>query len=288
MKALKQAIDKFSRKHKKFGIPQLIRYVVFISAAILIISMMDRTRTFLGLLAFHPGLILRGQIWRLVTWVFIPLDPYGYNYIFSALLLYFYYFIGTTLERVWGKTKFTIYYLLGVILNIIYGWLMWNTSFSFDWLSPNFLNLSMFFAFASIFPDQTFLLFFIIPLKAKWLALINALFFAYSIVIELYNAHLAPALLPLVALLNFFIFCGDDVIHYLHPQKIRRSPDTINFRRAVRNADKEFGEKNYRHKCDVCGKTDASHPDLEFRYCSRCSGYHCFCIEHINSHIHFQ
>ena len=285
-----------------------MRYIVFISAAIYVIRLMDSTGTLLILLGFHPGLIMRGQIWRLVTWIFLPLND---NLIFTILMLYFYYFIGSTLEREWGTPKFTVFYILGVLLNIIYGFIMWfvlrgsisainpndyitllgflnDYWFNFFWLSPNYLNMSMFFAFAALFPDHKVLLFFIIPIKMKWLALIDGFYFVYSIISEIVNGHYALAFLPLVAILNFIIICGGYVLEYIRPYKVRNSPQAISFRKAAEKARREYDNKNYRHKCAVCGKTDTEYPDLEFRYCSRCSDYHCFCIDHINNHIHFQ
>lgn len=283
LKALSRAIERFCQKHRNFGIPRLMLYIVFISAAVFFIYMMDTTRTLLSLLNFHPVPIMRGEVWRLLTWVFLPLNE---NLFFTAIMLYFYYFIGNTLEREWGTAKFTIYYIFGVLLNIIYGFVIY--AFGGDpFLAPNFINLSMFFAFAVMFPDQRIMLFFIIPIKIKWLALVNALFFAYSICIELFEGHVIRALLPLVALLNFFIICGYDLLRYLRPLKARNSPQAINFKRAAKQARREQSDKPYRHKCAVCGKTDVESPDLEFRYCSRCNGYHCFCIDHINNHVHF-
>ena len=292
MRTLSKAIERFCAKHRRFGVQRLMRYIVFISAAVYIISIMDRTGTFLYLIYFDASLIMRGQIWRLVTWVFMPLNPVTRlnmtDLFFTAIMLYFYYFIGNTLEREWGTPKFTIYYLFGVALNVVYGFLMWYIPASFLWLAPNFLNLSMFFAFAVLFPDHRVLLFFFVPIKIKWLAIINACYFVYSIISGTFNGQYAMAFLPLVALLNFIIVCGGDLLDYLRPYAKRSSPQTINFRKAARDARREYDDKQYRHKCAVCGKTDTDNPGLEFRYCSRCNGYHCFCIDHINNHVHFQ
>jgi len=139
-----------------------------------------------------------------------------------------------------------------------------------------------------LFPDNRVMLFFFIPIKIKWLAIINACYFVYSIIVDVVNRQYAMAFLPLVALLNFVVTCGGDVLDYIRPYTARGSPQTINFRRAAKDARREYENKHYRHKCAVCGKTDADNPGLEFRYCSRCNGYHCFCIDHINNHVHFQ
>ena len=285
MKALNRAITKFCHKHRKFGIPGLMKYVVFISAAVYIIFMMDATSSLHDLLMFKPALIARGEIWRLLTWLFLPLNS---NLFFTAIMLYFYYFIGSTLEREWGTPKFTIYYIFGILLNIIYGFISYLAARTIPYLAPNFINLSMFFAFAVMFPEQRVMLFFFIPVKIKWLAMLNAVFFIYSIIDSLINAGIIPALLPVIALLNFIIICGSDLLRLLKPLKARRSPQAVNFKKAARQVQRERAAEPFRHKCSVCGRTDTEFPNLEFRYCSRCEGYHCFCAEHINNHVHFK
>ena len=298
MKAISRAIDRFCLKHRRFGIPRLMSYIVFITGAIYIVSRMDIASGILSYMAFHPGLIMRGEVWRLFTWVFIPLNT---DMIFTVLMLYFYFFIGITLENEWGTAKFTLYFFLGVLLNIVYGFLMWFVLgnsldvevltywwYIFMWLSPSFLNLSLYYALAVMFPDMVVRFMFIIPIKIKWMALVNAGFFVYSIVNSLIRGNYGTAFLPLIAILNFILVCGYDLLQRLRPVTARTSPRTISFKKAARKAIREYDGKPYRHKCAVCGKTDADNPELEFRYCSRCEGYHCFCIEHINGHIHFK
>ena len=281
MKALSRAIDRFCQKHRGFGIPRLMLFIVLVSAGVFIIG----GNGLFNFLAFHPDFIFRGQVWRLITWIFLPLTG---NFFFVAIALYFYYFVGSTLEREWGAAKFTIYYIFGVLLNIIYGFVMWFAVGEFVYIVPNYLNLSMFFAFATLFPDVTVRLFFILPIKVKWLALFNAAYFIYAIVTGILAGQVFSALLPVVALLNYFIICGDELLANLRPLKIRTSPQMVNFKKAAKQAKRDLADKPYRHKCAVCGKTDTEYPDLEFRYCSRCNGYHCFCIDHINNHIHFE
>ena len=282
MKGLSRAIDKFCTKHRKFGIPRLMIYIVFVSAIVLVFGNADLMRS----LDFRPALIFRGEVWRLVTWIFVPTNPQQ-NIIFSAITLYFYYFIGSTLEREWGTGKFTIFYLAGVALHVIYGFTAWFAMRQTILIAPIYLNLSMFFAFAVLFPDHVVRLFFIIPIKIKWLALLNAAFFLYAIISELLIGRFFIAILPVVALLNFLIICGNEALSYFRPIKAWVSPQTIDFKKAAKKVKREQANQDYRHKCAVCGKTDSEYPNLEFRYCSRCDGYHCFCPEHINNHIHF-
>jgi len=289
LKAFTRAIDRFCQKHRGFGIPRLMLYLVIISAIVFILS----GEGMLAWLSFDPGLILSGQVWRLVTWIFIPVTT---NIFFAAIALYFYYFVGSTLEREWGAGKFTIYYIFGIILNIIYGFIIWYafglytipTTIPFSILSPIYLNLSMFFAFATLFPEVQIRLFLIIPIKVKWLGLFNAAFFLYNIIQGLIAQQFIIAMLPVVAILNFFLMCGGELLAHFRPLKTRASPQVINFKKASKQAKQNLADKPYRHKCAVCGKTDTEYPDLEFRYCSKCEGYHCFCIEHINNHIHFE
>ena len=280
MKAFSRAIDRFCQKHRGFGIPRLMLFVVLISGGVFIVGDVG----LFNFLVFNPALILRGEVWRLITWVFMPLPA---NFIFVLIALYFYFFIGSTLEREWGAGKFTIYYLFGLLLNIVYGFIVWLAVGVTANLSPSFLNLSMFFAFATLFPEHVVRLFFIIPIKVKWLALLNAAFFVFSIVSDIIAGRFFAALLPIVALLNYFLMCGDELISRIKPIKVRTSSQVVNFKKAAKQAKRNMSDKPYRHKCAVCGRTDVDYPDLEFRYCSQCNGYHCFCIDHINNHIHF-
>jgi len=257
-------------------------YIVIVSAIVFIFSISGDQLMYS--MMFNPSRILRGEVWRLVTWVFLPISN---QFFFVIIALYFYYFIGSTLEREWGTPKFNIFYISGIILNIIYGFAIWLILGQTVPIFPNFLNLSMLFAFAVLFPDHVVRLFFVIPIKIKWLALLNVAFFAYSFVSYLIYGRILLALLPFVALLNFVIICGDEALSYIRPLKSRNSARTIDFKKAAKKARREQSNKSYRHKCAVCGKTDAEYPGLEFRYCSRCNGYHCYCADHINNHVHF-
>lgn len=282
MKAFNRALDRFCSKHPRFGIPNLMLFIVIGNVVVYFFSMMDTTGTFLSFLYFNPGDILRGQIWRLITFVFIPYDS---NIIWVALMLYFYYFIGNTLERQWGQGKFTIYYLLGIILTIIYGFAMWFIpgSENLIYLDASYINLSMFFAFATLYPDMQVRLFFIIPIKIKWLGILNAAWFLLAVIINPFPINL----LPIIAILNYLFFCGGTLISLIKPSFRRFSKRTIDYNRTVKHAKKESGTK-YERKCAVCGRSEADNPGLEFRYCSRCAGYHCFCVDHINNHEHFK
>lgn len=284
MKALNRALDRFCTKHPKFGIPNLMLFIVIGNIAVFFFNQMSRNAmphnlSFIYYLYFSPSLILDGEVWRLITFLFVPNDS---SLIFLVLSLYFYYSIGSTLEKQWGCGKFTLYYLTGVILLILFGFVLHLCKY-FVLLDATYLNLSMFFAFATLFPEARVLLFFVVPIKIKWLALVDAALFCYAIITSSFPANL----LPLVATLNFFIFCGGYLIDAFKPLKYKYSHQNVHFRQASQHTTHSQHETPYNRRCDVCGRTDISNPELEFRYCSRCAGYHCYCQDHINSHIHF-
>ena len=257
------------------------------TAAVYVISLMDRSGLFQSWLFFYPSRILRGEIWRLVSWVVLPSS----GSIWLLISLYFYYFIGTTLESVWGAGRFTSFYLLGVVLHIVLGFAVYFISGLTLLLHPYYLNMSMFFAFAVLFPEQRVLLFFFIPIKVKWLAIADAVIIFLPAIRQAVTGDWLVLLMPVVSVVSFLLFCGPDLAALLRRSGAGRASNVVSFRKAARAAGAgrpgKTAQGGYRHKCSVCGRTDADHPELEFRYCSLCAGYHCFCSDHINSHVHF-
>ena len=278
MRSIEKRLDQFCRNHPRFGIPNLMTVLVI---GTVIVFLLDRFSGYGAsmLLSFSSSAIFHGQIWRLISFVFVPLSD---NLLSVAITLYLYWMIGSTLEREWGTARFNLYYLLGVVFNIVFGLIAGYTSVSY-------LNLSMFFAFAALYPDMRLLLFFFIPIKIKWLALADALIFVLGFVVNLVRLNIVGALLPVVAILNFLLFFWSDITDYLGEKQRRyqhkHSKQTVNFKQAAKQAQQQ---KGYIHKCAVCGKTDTDYPDMEFRYCSKCNGYYCYCKDHINNHVHIE
>ena len=278
MKSLMNKIDRFCYRHPRFGIPNLMLYIVIGNLIVWLFSIMDTRGILLNALYFSPYHILHGEVWRLFTFMIFPVSS-GY---LALIAFYFYYFIGRTLEQQWGAGKFTIYFFSGVVLTIIYGFAIYFIFGISPAVTAEYIYLSMFFAFATLFPDTQVLLFFIIPIKMKWLGIVDAVFFLISIVSTPFPANL----LPVVALLNYLIFCGGWLFSYISPSGRRARQNTIKYKNEVRRIQQEQRQKAYNRRCEICGRTDTDYPDLEFRYCSRCEGYHCFCIDHINDHRH--
>ena len=281
MKKLMDRIDRFCILHPRFGVRRLMLYIVIGNILVYVLSMMDTTGLIYQKLYFSGQAVLRGEIWRIVTYLFVS---GGGSVVLFLISMYFYYWIGSSLENEWGAGKFTIYYLIGALLQAVFGVLLTLITGHDVVITATYLNLSMVFAFATLFPDVMVLLFFIIPIKVKWLAYVDAALFVYEIITTSFPLNL----LPIVAVLNYLIFCGGWLFDYIRPARVRAERKTVEFQAEARRIRKEQTQRGYRHKCEVCGRTDADYPELQFRYCSRCAGYHCYCEDHISNHTHVQ
>ena len=285
MKKLYDGVQRFCAMHPRFGIPNLMRVIVCGNVAVYVLMLLTQSNDVnaLSFLTFNLNALLHGEVWRLVTFVFVP----GYASPFALLIgLYFYYWIGSTLEQQWGTAKFNLYYFSGMLLTVL-GTILASVITGNNFINAEgtpYVNLSMFFAFAMLFPDTTVLFMFFLPVKMKWLAYLDGALFAFDIIRAIGLHDWAGVVLPVVALLNFAVFIWPEV-HYLAARTKRQySPKTVQYKQAVKQQEKE---KGYHHKCAVCGRTDTDYPDLQFRYCSKCAGYHCFCQDHIFNHVHF-
>ena len=287
MKRLYDAVQRFCARHPRFGIPNLMLYIVAGNAIVYFLMMFTRTTdaSALSFLALDTGAVLKGELWRLATYVFVPTNT---RIFWLMISLYFYYWIGTTLERQWGTAKFTLYYISGVLLTaagVLVASLISGVSYTVA--GSYYVNLSVFFAFAFLFSNTQVLLFFFIPIRMKWLAYLDAALFAVDVVRSLLIGNLGGALLPIIALLNFAVFIWPEVHYMANRAAYRHSAQTVQFKKAAQHQQRQTQQQGYHHKCAVCGRTDTDYPDLQFRYCSKCAGYHCFCQDHIFNHVHF-
>lgn len=286
MQAIQNWLDRFCHKHPRLAVPNLMMYIVIGNVIVFLLDKFSMNSAYPASLFFSfdaLSILHNLQLWRIVTFVFVPMSN---NIFLFAISMYFYYFIGTTLEREWGSAKFTIYYLFGVLLNILIGFLVGGTTIYY-------VNMALFFAFATLFPNMQVLFFFIIPMKIKWLAWFDAAYFGVVIISQLISGTPTLALIPIVAILNYLLFFGGDLSNILRKgkqnvsYKVNRnaSRKTVDFHAAQQHVKEK---KGYLHKCAVCGRTDVTNPELEFRYCSKCNGYYCYCSDHINSHVHIE
>ena len=227
MKAVSRWLDRFCYDHPNFGIPNLMKYIVIGNVMVYFLDLFSRGYAS-WMLSFSSPLILQGQLWRVLSFIFVPTG--GGFVLWFVMTTLFYYYIGNALERQWGTTRFTVFYGLGILLNIIMGFVMGSTSMYY-------INMSMFFSFATLYPEMQVLLFGILPLKVKWLAWLDAALFAYDIFFSIFSQQWITAVLPLVALLNYFIFFWDDLMSAVRRTgqraAYRANPQTINFGRAI-------------------------------------------------------
>ena len=280
-------IDKLERKFGRFGIPNLTIYMIVcyvIGYALMIVN-----PGILNWLSLEPAYILRGQVWRLVTWVLYPPSTSGVLW-FAIAVLFFYYPIGTSLERTIGTFKYTLYILSGVIFTILGAFILYfllgGNVLVGNVFSTYYISLSTFLAYAMCYPDMQVLLMFIIPVKMKWMAI----FYVVIVVYEMIQYVMAGAwylVIPIVAsLLNFIIFYfGTKDFSRYNPKEIHRRNE---FRIAMepQGRMKSGSGSVTKHKCAICGRTELDDPNLEFRFCSRCNGNYEYCQDHLFTHTH--
>lgn len=197
MNSLRRRIDRFCVLHPNFGIPNLMLYIVIGNIAFYLLSLFSslNNTSFYSILSFSWAGLKQGQLWRLLSFSFLPTDTRPFWLLMSC---YFYYWIGSTLEREWGTAKFTIYYLSGVLLTAL-GAVITSLITGYDWqvAGATYVNFAMFFAFATLYPDAQVLLFFFIPVKIKWMAILDACYFAYIIFFCAVSRYWIGVVLPL-------------------------------------------------------------------------------------------
>ena len=288
MKNLRRQFDLFCYRNRNKGIPNLMLYIVLGTAVVYVMSQMSRNPFLYNLLYFDRELILRGQVWRLITY---PLTYNAGSLLLTAISLFCYYSLGRAMENIWGTLRFNLFYLTGVVMMDVYCMIFGG------YASVTYLNLSLFLSYATLYPDSQFLLFFIIPIRA-W---IFALFDLAIVLIDLVSLPFPYNLFSVISLANYFLFFGKDVLNVIpmswraNARRAFRKASPSNKKAKVISFDVGSYEAShaapkapYTHRCTVCGRTDISNPELEFRYCSRCKGYYCYCQDHINNHVHIQ
>jgi hypothetical protein len=280
-------------------------YVVIGSAIVYILSLLNGGSALYELLRFDKALILKGQVWRLITYIFTYAP--GSNPVLILIGLYFFYNLSRHIELTIGTFKFNLFYFSGMLMMDLFAMIFCPTAdtlisgmpvsaeyFSYAVYGDMawYLHLSLLLLFATTNPDAQFLVFFIIPVKAWIIGLLDIVLLAISVFNMSVPVLLFPHnLFPLVGVLNYLLYVGKDVINLF--------PFLQNMQRRKAHSQKQTGsipfakkstaspkQVNYTHRCTVCGRTDVSNPELEFRYCSRCNGYYCYCQEHINNHTH--
>lgn len=249
-------LDKLERRFGFIAIPGLIRAVVTLSALVFVLVSLNKG--FDSYLLLDLARIRAGEVWRLITYIFVPQTA---HFLFVLLALWFLWIIGDGLEQAWGAFRLTLYFLVGMIGTTVAA-LLSNSQFS-----NQMLFTSLFFAFAHFYPERVFYVFLILPLKVKWLAWIYAGFLLLGFVTQSNSYRLAL----IAALSNYLIFFGPGVIQQLRQRKevaVRRQRFEVQSR----------SEAEPLHKCATCGATELTDPSLEFRVSRDGEEY---CIAHL-------
>lgn len=287
--------NRLRRKLEKYAIPNLTLYLIICyGIGYLMQYLVPAGYQYLML---DPFLVLKGQVWRLITWVLIP--PDSSNIFFVLITLYLYYSLGGLLERIWGTYKYNVYLFSGILFTILgafvlcgYSVLMGaqptmytglyllnnGSAVYFGQFSTYYINMSIFLACAASIPDVQVLLMFIFPIKVKWLGIV----YGIILLVNCIQGGIATWIVVIFSLLNFLVFFlrSKGKMH-LSVGQIKRQQE---FHQKMRSAGQTKGIT--RHKCAICGRTELDGDDLEFRFCSKCNGNYEYCQYHLFTHEH--
>lgn len=293
-------IDRLEKKFPRFGLPDLMRYVVIVNAIGFVLNMLA-PNLYYRYLALDMYEVLHGQIWRLITFVLYP-SAFGVGtaslmtVLLFALWMYVYYSIGISLERIWGTFRFNLFYFGGILFVVLMSFAAYFImrvvmpeippqllgNYLEQGVTLEHLNDSLFLAFALMFPNAQFLIYFVVPVKAKWLAIVWLVLDGFYVVQGIMAGDYFAVVMVIGALLNvalFLVFArGKPGVQGAYRQKKRR----VQYKKKVREA----APGGTIHRCAICGRTEKDAPDLEFRYCSKCDGNYEYCSDHLFTHEH--
>ena len=275
-------LNKLERKLGRHAIPNLILWLL--AGYAIGFTLAYTAPEVLSLMTLEPYYILRGQVWRLITWVLMPPDT---SLLFAVIMMLFYYQLGQSLERTWGSFRFNVYIFGGILFTVIGAFELYGIFYALNgipvtgmgaFFTTNYINMSIFLAFAVCYPNMQVYLYFIVPVKMKWLAVV----YGGLIVFSLIQTNWAGAVAIISSLLNFLVF-------YVSTRDFHRiSPKEIHRRQAFKSQMRQSAPRPgiTKHKCAICGRTEKDDPALEFRFCSKCEGNYEYCQDHLFSHQH--
>jgi hypothetical protein len=253
-------LEKLERKFRRYAVHNLTLYLIIGQVLFFVSSLSGRS---LARGVLFPELVLAGEWWRLITFLFIP--PMA-NPVFAFFAWYLFYLMGSALEGHWGAFRYNLFLLAGYVITVAVSFIM-----PLYPATNVFIGGSVFLAFAFLYPDFQLYILFILPIKIKWLALLTWIGYTYEVLFGPWSTRL----LVLASISNFLLFFGTDIVWRMKTGK-----------RVMAAQARQFsGKKEAFHTCATCGITDVSHPRMEFRYCSECGGLG-YCSDHIADHTH--
>lgn len=273
-------IDRLDAKFGRFAVPNLTLFLIVGQVLAFLVNsspMADGAAPLLDGIRLEPDKVLAGEWWRLITFLF---DPPITNPLFAFFFWYLFYMFGTTLEVNWGTFRYNIYLLLGYLASVV---MIFVAALAFgvpsEVANNGFLYGSVFLAFARLYPEFTLYIFFVLPVKIRWLAIFQWIVYGMTLVTS--PSWLSRAMV-IAAVFNYLVFFGRDII-----QNMRHSHRRMQFQSRALQGGKKAGRK-MAHVCHVCGLSSADSAKTAFRYCSDCGGDYCYCPDHIANHEHVQ
>ncbi len=290
-------IYKLERKFGKYAIPDLMKYVMGLTVVGALLGLVA-PGFYYEYLMLDFSAVLHGQVWRLLTFIMYPrlnTSTLMMDILFLAIMVYLYYSIGRTLENVWGTFRFNLFIFSGIILTVLATlvyFIVTGSSFALTENGLTYANLEQVFqavilAFAFLFPEAQFLVFFVVPVKAKWLGYLYIGFSLFMCAQDFMVGNYLGVLLFLVAFVNFIVFYMMTKSPTSRASFGHASRQKKNVR--YRNTAQTSQQSTYdgpRHRCAICGRTEQDNPNLEFRYCSKCEGNYEYCSDHLYTHEH--
>ncbi|MBR6396925.1 MAG: rhomboid family intramembrane serine protease [Lachnospiraceae bacterium] len=280
---MERFLAKMEMRIGKYAVRDLMRYITAIYVAGAVIGLLPGS-IYYRYLSLDFSAIAHGQVWRLITFILQPVSVANLgDIILLAVHVYFYLWIGRNLENAWGTFRFNVYYLSGIVLQILAGLLLFVVTkdpYSSIFFGLGYVNDAMLLAFCVLYPNVEVLLMFVLPIKVKWIGIFYAVTVAIQIFVSFIGGSWYLAVAIIMAILNFFLF-------YLSTGRFkRRMPGEV--KRKVVYKVKSRPAHIAKHKCAICGRTSETNPELEFRFCSKCNGNYEYCNDHLFTHTHIQ
>ena len=258
-------VARLERRFGRYAIENFTYYLVAAQVIVLVLSIVQPA--LVDMLRLDTGLVLQGQVWRLVTWLAIPvsLSPF-----WALFAIYWMWMVGSALEAEWGSFKYEVYWLIGILGTTLFGFAVRVP------VGNEHLVGSLFLAFATLWPDYIINVFFILPIPVKYLALVDGAYILASI--GMYQGW--QKVVPLIAVANYLLFFTPTLIGLLSSAQRHAAdaPRRWKFHRDSRAVSRP-------RRCALCGITDEN-PATEFRICGcdKCKTPTEFCLEHAYKH----
>lgn len=284
-------LDKLEQKWGNKGIPNITTVFLITTlfgTLIMYAAAAGNTAAgiFYNLLAYNPNAILHGQVWRLFTWIFMPINSLSF---WSLLFMLCLFMLGKSLESGLGTFKMNVYFIGGWLLNTLGGLIIYLIFHVSIYLTPYYLLFSLYLMLGIFMPEAEMRLYFVLPIRMKWLVIVYFVELAY----EIYSYFSQGAAVGIAlsaqivfAIINLLVFVSACKNHLSVRNRRKQHKRQQQYQRQFSTPRPGSGITH--HKCSICGRTELDDPNLTFRYCSKCEGKHEFCQDHLFTHQHFR